>query len=228
MMRRWMLKTVEKQLDNKADMRHFSPSYNPWDQRLCVVKDGDLFRAIRQGSVSMATDQIEAFTETGIRLKSGEELAADIIIPATGLDIQMLGGAELVVNGEPVVLRDKVIYKNVMVEGVPNAGMVFGYTNLSWTLKVDIAAEYLCRVLNYMDAHKLSVCVPQESDARRGNDTVMGGLDSGYIRRADDRLPRQGLDDPWRVTQNYKADVRALRFGPVDDGHLRFNQRHPV
>lgn len=225
MMRRWMLGMVRKQLDNKADMRHFSPSYNPWDQRLCVVKDGDLFRAIREGSVSMATDHIERFTETGIRLKSGEELAADIIIPATGLDIQMLGGADMVVDGKLVALREKVIYKNVMVEGVPNAGMVFGYTNLSWTLKVDIAAKYLCRVLNYMDARDLRVCKAKGSDARRANDTVMGGLDSGYIRRADDRLPRQGLDDPWRVTQNYKADIKALRFGPIDDGHLAFTGR---
>jgi len=222
MMRNWMLKTVRKQLDGKADMRHFTPSYNPWDQRLCVVKDGDLFKAIRAGSVSMATDHIECFTETGIRLKSGEELKADIIIPATGLDIQMLGGAELVVDGKPVVMRDKVVYKNVMVEGVPNAGMVFGYTNLSWTLKVDIAAEYLCRVLNYMDARDLQVCVARDSDARRADDTVMGGLDSGYIRRADDRLPRQGLDDPWRVTQNYKSDIKTLRYGPIDDGHLTF------
>jgi cation diffusion facilitator CzcD-associated flavoprotein CzcO len=173
----------------------------------------------------MATDHIERFTETGIRLKSGEELAADIIIPATGLDIQMLGGAELVVDGEPVVMRDKVVYKNVMVEGVPNAGMVFGYTNISWTLKVDIAAEYLCRVLNYMDARGLQMCVAKGGNARHANDTVMGGLDSGYIRRADDRLPRQGLDDPWRVTQNYKADIKALRFGPINDGHLSFDGR---
>jgi cation diffusion facilitator CzcD-associated flavoprotein CzcO len=228
MVRRWMLGMVRKQLDNKADMRHFSPSYNPWDQRLCVVKDGDLFKAIREGSVSMATDHIERFTETGIRLKSGEELAADIIIPATGLDIQMLGGAELVVDGEPVVLRNKVIYKNVMVEGVPNAGMVFGYTNISWTLKVDIAAEYLCRVLNYMDARDLQVCLAKNRNARRADGTVMGGLDSGYIRRADDRLPRQGLDDPWRVTQNYKADIKALRYGPIDDGHLSFIARSQI
>jgi cation diffusion facilitator CzcD-associated flavoprotein CzcO len=216
---------VCKQLDNKADMRHFTPSYNPWDQRLCVVKDGDLFRAIREGSVSMATDHIERFTQSGIRLTSGDELTADIIISATGLEIQMLGGAEMVVDGQPVIMRDKVVYKNVMVEGVPNAGMVFGYTNLPWTLKVDIAAEYLCRVLNHMDEQDLQMCVAKDKDVRHADDTVMGGLDSGYIRRADDRLPRQGLDDPWRVTQNYKADVKALRFGPVEDGHLSFIAR---
>lgn len=223
MMRKWMLKTVSKKLDGKADMRHFTPSYNPWDQRLCVVKDGDLFTAIRQGSVSMATDHIDRFTETGIRLKSGEELKADIIVPATGLDIQMLGGMDVLINGQPLVLRDKVVYKNVMVEGVPNAGMVFGYTNLSWTMKVDIAAEYLCRLLNHMDAHNHRVCVPRDTIGRHANDTVMGGLDSGYIRRADDRLPRQGTSDPWRVTQNYVEDVKTLRFAPIEDEFLRFD-----
>jgi cation diffusion facilitator CzcD-associated flavoprotein CzcO len=228
MMRNWMLGMVRKQLDNKADMRHFTPSYNPWDQRLCVVKDGDLFKAIREGSVSMATDHIERFTESGVRLKSGKELTADIIIPATGLDIQMLGGMDMEVDGVPVVLKDKVIYKNVMVEGVPNAGMIFGYTNLSWTLKVDISAEYLCRLLNYMDANDLKVCVPRDTAVKHGKDTVMGGLDSGYIRRADDRLPRQGIDDPWRVTQNYRADIKSLRFGPIDDGVLRFDAGSPT
>ncbi|MDI9243860.1 NAD(P)/FAD-dependent oxidoreductase [Marinobacter sp. CHS3-4] len=223
MMRKWMLNTVRKQLDGKVDMRHFKPSYNPWDQRLCVVKDGDLFRCLREGSVSMATDHIESFNANGIRLKSGEQLDADIVIPATGLDIQMLGGVDMIIDGKPVVLRDKVIYKNVMVEGVPNAGMIFGYTNLSWTLKVDIAAEYLCRLLNHMDAKGLSVCVPRETSDQRADDTVMGGLDSGYIRRADDRLPRQGLEDPWRVTQNYKEDIKTLRYGPIEDGYLQFS-----
>lgn len=226
-MRRLMLNLVRRQLDGKADMSHFSPSYNPWDQRLCVVKDGDLFGAIRSGKASVVTDHIESFTEQGIRLKSGQELAADIIIPATGLDIQMLGGMDLVVDGQPVVLRDKIIYKNVMVEGVPNAGMIFGYTNISWTLKVDIAAEYLCRLLNHMDAHGNRVCVPRDTGDSRGEGTVMGGLDSGYIRRADDRLPRQGSHGPWKVTQNYMADVKTLRFGPIEDGYLEFDGVRP-
>ena len=134
----------------------------------------------------------------------------------------MLGGMDMLIDGTPVILRDKVVYKNVMVEGVPNAGMIFGYTNLSWTLKVDIAAEYLCRLLNHMDAKDLAVCVPRETTDQRASDTVMGGLDSGYIRRADDRLPRQGLEDPWRVTQNYKEDIKALRYGPIEDGYLQF------
>lgn len=228
LMRRLMLGLVRRQLDGKADMRHFSPSYNPWDQRLCVVKDGDLFGAIRSGKASVVTDHIDCFTEDGIRLKSGETLKADIIIPATGLDIQMLGGMELVVDGQPVVLRDRLIYKNVMVEGVPNAGMIFGYTNISWTLKVDIAAEYLCRLLNHMDRRGYRMCVPRDSGNSRGEGTVMGGLDSGYIRRADDRLPRQGSHGPWRVTQDYLADVKTLRFDPIEDGYLEFDGLRPV
>ncbi|PXX92705.1 FAD-containing monooxygenase EthA [Marinobacter vulgaris] len=227
-MRRLMLRLVRRKLDGKADMRHFSPTYNPWDQRLCVVKDGDLFTALRSGKASVVTDHIERFTEQGVRLKSGQELEADIIIPATGLDIQMLGGMDLVVDGHPVVLRDKLVYKNVMVEGVPNAGMLFGYTNISWTLKVDIAAEYLCRLLNHMDAHGKRVCVPRDTGDSRGEGTVMGGLDSGYIRRADDRLPRQGSHGPWKVTQNYLADVKTLRFDPIEDGYLEFDGTRPV
>lgn len=228
LVRRLILRMVRRQLDGKADMRHFSPDYNPWDQRLCVVKDGDLFKAIREGTVSVVTDHIECFTAEGIKLRSGEELTADIVIPATGLDIQVLGGTELVVDGQPVVMRDRTIYKNVMIEDVPNAGMIFGYTNISWTLKVDIAAEYLCRVLKHMDTQRIGVCVPRNPDPRRGDNTVMGDLDSGYIRRAADRLPRQGVGDPWRVTQNYLADMKTLKYAPIEDGYLELDGRRPV
>lgn len=227
-MRRLFLAMVRRQLDGKVDMRHFSPSYNPWDQRLCVVKDGDLFESIKAGKASVETDHIERFTKNGILLKSGKELEADIIIPATGLDIQMLGGMDLVVDGHPVTLRDKVIYKNVMVEGVPNAGMIFGYTNISWTLKADIAAEYLCRLFNHMDSKGQSVCIPRDTGDSRAGDTMMGGLDSGYIRRADDKLPRQGTHGPWKVSQNYLEDVKTLRFEPIEDGYLEFDGRRPV
>ena len=227
-MRRLFLGIIKRKVGDTADMRHFTPDYNPWDQRLCVVKDGDLFQAMKAGKASIATDHIDRFTETGIRLKSGEELEADIIIPATGLDIQMLGGMDLVVDGHPVTLRDKVIYKNVMVEGVPNAGMIFGYTNISWTLKADIAAEYLCRLFNHMDSKGQSVCIPRDTGDSRAGDTMMGGLDSGYIRRADDKLPRQGTHGPWKVSQNYLEDVKTLRFEPIEDGYLEFDGRRPV
>lgn len=221
---RWLfLGMVRRQVAGHADMRHFSPTYNPWEQRLCAVKDGDLFEAIRAGRVSVATDRIERFTRNGLRLASGEELEADIIITATGLDIQLMGGMEARVDGKPVVLRDKLIYKNVLVEGMPNAGMIFGYTNISWTLKVDIASEYLCRLINYMDRHGKRVCVARDTENSRTEDTVMGSLEAGYIIRADDRLPRQGSHGPWRVTQDYRKDVKTLRHDPIEDGYLEFD-----
>ncbi|ROQ44715.1 cation diffusion facilitator CzcD-associated flavoprotein CzcO [Marinobacter sp. 3-2] len=222
-MRRLFLGIIKRKVGDTADMRHFTPDYNPWDQRLCVVKDGDLFRAMRAGKASIATDHIDRFTETGIRLKSGEELEADIIIPATGLDIQMLGGIRPTVDGQEVVMKDKIIYKNVMVEGVPNAGMIFGYTNISWTLKVDIAAEYLCRLMNLMDKRGYRSVVARDTENSRGDDTVLGSLDAGYIRRAADRLPRQGTHGPWKSSQNYLEDVRILRFEPIEDGYLEFD-----
>ncbi|AOY89516.1 FAD-containing monooxygenase EthA [Marinobacter salinus] len=222
-MRRLFLGIIKRQVDGKADMRHFTPDYNPWDQRLCVVKDGDLFRALKADKASIATDRIEQFTETGIRLTSGEELAADIIVPAIGLDIQMLGGIRPRVDGEEVAMRDKVIYKSVMVEGVPNAGMIFGYTNISWTLKVDIAAEYLCRLMNLMDQRGIHTVVARDTENSRGDDTILGSLNAGYIRRADDRLPRQGTKGPWKSTQNYLEDVKILRFEPIEDGYLEFD-----
>ena len=222
-MRRLFLGIIKRKVGDTADMRHFTPDYNPWDQRLCVVKDGDLFQAMKAGKASIATDHIDRFTETGIRLKSGEELAADIIIPATGLDIQMLGGIRPTVDGREVVMKDKIIYKNVMVEGVPNAGMIFGYTNISWTLKVDIAAEYLCRLMNLMDKRGYRTVVARDTENSRGEDTVLGSLNSGYIHRAADRLPRQGTHGPWKSSQNYLEDVKILRFEPIEDGYLEFD-----
>jgi len=224
-MRRLFLGIIKRQVGDQTDMRHFTPVYDPWDQRLCVVKDGDLFGALKAGRASIATDHIDHFTETGIRLKSGEHLDADIIVPATGLDIQMLGGIKPKVDGQEVVLKDKVVYKNVMVEGVPNAGMIFGYTNISWTLKADIASEYMCRLINHMDRHGLRVAVAKDSENSLGEDTVMGSLDAGYIKRAADRLPRQGTHGPWKASQNYLEDVKVLRFDPIEDGYIEFDGR---
>lgn len=223
LMRRLFLGIIKRQVGDQVDMRHFTPDYDPWDQRLCVVKDGDLFHALKAGRASMATDHIECFTETGIRLKSGEHLDADIIIPATGLDIQMLGGIKPKVDGREVVLNSKVIYKNVLVEGIPNAGMIFGYTNISWTLKADIASEYLCRLINHMDQRGMRVVVARDHENSLGEDTVMGGLDSGYVKRAADRLPRQGTQGPWKASQDYLADMKVLRFDPIEDGYIEFD-----
>ncbi len=222
-MRRLFLGMIRRRVAGVADMRHFTPDYAPWDQRLCVVKDGDLFTALKAGRATMVTDHIECFTADGIRLKSGKTLAADIIVPATGLDLQMLGGIRPLVDGQQVVLKDKVIYKNVMVEGLPNAGLIFGYTNASWTLKVDIAAEYLCRLLNLMDQQGHRMVVARDPDHSASDATVLGELNAGYVRRAADRLPRQGTHGPWKASQNYLQDVKLLRYDPIEDGYLEFD-----
>ncbi len=174
-----LLKGVARQLHGRSDMKHFTPDYDPWDQRLCVVPDGDLFRVIRHGRADIVTDRIKRFTSTGIELASGDELAADVIISATGLNVQLLGGAELEVDGEPVPLNQRVSYKSVLLEGVPNASLVFGYTNASWTLKADLAAEYTCRLLNHMDAHGYTQAVVHAARSRPRPESVVGRLGLG-------------------------------------------------
>ncbi|TQM33074.1 flavin-containing monooxygenase [Nocardia bhagyanarayanae] len=219
-----LLAAVRLQVGADLDMRHFTPTYNPWDQRLCVVPNGDLFKVLRSGKASIATDRIDTFTETGIRLASGEELEADIVISATGLTVQMLGGASLEIDGEPVVTRDRVVYKGALLDGVPNAMMVLGYTNASWTLKADLAAEYFCRLLNHLKANGLTKFVAVAKDGDRGADSVMGGaLTSGYIKRGDAVMPRQGTNGPWQVVNNYFRDRALLRKAPLEDGVLTFS-----
>jgi cation diffusion facilitator CzcD-associated flavoprotein CzcO len=222
--RKLILKGAEAQLRGKADLKHFTPRYDPWDQRLCIVPNGDLFKVIRKGRADVVTDEIETFTETGIRLASGDELPADIIVTATGLNLQMLGGAKVDVDGTPVPVNKTLTYKAVMLEGVPNASLVFGYTNASWTLKADLAAEYTCRLLNHMAAHGYTQVVAYASDEDRGTDSVLNALNSGYVRRANDRLPRQGLRGPWKVRNDYLRDAPILKYAPIDDGVLQFSR----
>ncbi|MGO4615132.1 flavin-containing monooxygenase [Nocardia sp. 2YAB30] len=219
-----LLGAVRMQVGSDIDMRHFTPSYNPWDQRLCVVPNGDLFKVLRSGKASIVTDRIETFTETGIRLSSGAELPADIIISATGLSVQMLGGASLDVDGEPVIIRDRVAYKGALLDSVPNAMMVLGYTNASWTLKADLAAEYFCRLLNHMKAHGYTRVEAIAEEGDRAAQSVMGGaLTSGYIQRGDAVMPRQGTNGPWQVINNYFRDRKLLRKGALEDGVLTFS-----
>jgi cation diffusion facilitator CzcD-associated flavoprotein CzcO len=220
--RRMILRAAQRQLHGHSDIKHFTPTYEPWDQRLCVVPDGDLFRAIRNGRADVVTDRIRRFTTTGIELESGAELPADVIVTATGLNVQMLGGAQLEVDGEPVALNQRVTYKGVLLEGVPNASVVFGYTNAAWTLKADLAAEYTCRLLNHMDAHGYRQAVAHAGDSDRGPDSALATLNSGYVRRGNDRLPRQGTCGPWRITNDYRRDLPKLRRAPIDDGVLQF------
>ncbi|PTU31587.1 flavin-containing monooxygenase [Stenotrophobium rhamnosiphilum] len=223
LVRRMILGLIKKQVGDKVDMRHFTPSYNPWDQRLCVVPSGDLFKALRKGKASIETDVIDTFTADGIKLRSGETIKADIVVTATGLEVQMLGGVAVHVDGELVAPKDHLTYKGVMLQDVPNAAIVIGYTNASWTLRADLASEYVCRVINYMDKKGYKSVIPRDDEDSASEDTVMGALASGYIQRAADRLPRQGKRAPWRVVQNYLQEIPTMRRSPINDGVLEFD-----
>jgi cation diffusion facilitator CzcD-associated flavoprotein CzcO len=220
-MKRLIEKGVRTELGEDYDIAHFTPTYNPWDQRLCLVPDSDLFRVIREGRASIVTDQIETFTETGLRLKSGKRLDADIIVTATGLNLKLMAGLQLVVDGEPVDLSKTVAYKGMMYSDVPNAASALGYTNASWTLKCDLTAEYVCRILNYMDAHGYRQCTPRLNDPSIKKERVLD-FTSGYVERALHTLPSQGSKTPWRLHQNYVKDLSMLRYGRVNDGTMEF------
>jgi monooxygenase len=215
--KRMLRSGVERELPDGFDVdTHFTPRYDPWDQRLCVVPDGDLFRAIRRGTVSVVTDHIDTFTRRGIRLRSGEELDADIIVTATGLELLFIGGIELTIDGEKVDPAQKMAFQGMMLEGVPNFSLAFGYANASWTLRSDLTCGYVARVLNQMRAGGTSTCTPVNRGARAVDESVFG-LSSGYIQRSADQLPRQGSKDPWRVHHSYVHDYRRLKRGGIDD-----------
>ena len=224
LVRKLMLRGVRKALSGRAEIRHFSPDYKPWDQRLCAVPDGDLFAAIKSGKAAVETDEIETFTRDGIRLKSGRELQADIIVTATGLKLQLLGGMALKVDSEPVQMRQRLTYKGVLMEGVPNMAWVFGYTNAAWTLKADLSADYVCRLLNHMQREDLGVFIPVDREGSAEQESVMAALQSGYVQRADHLLPRQGKRFPWRILNDYERDAKILLESPIDDGILQFSQ----
>ncbi|MCO8081496.1 flavin-containing monooxygenase [Acinetobacter lwoffii] len=219
-----LLKSVQFQLKGKVDMKHFTPNYEPWDQRLCVVPDGDLFEILREGQASVATDQIETLTETGIQLKSGQHLDADIIVSATGLNIQIFGGIQATMDGQPIDTSQHMLYRGIMVSDIPNMALIIGYINASWTLKVDIAAEYICRLLNYMDQQGYAQVIAQGDQSELLQDTVMGSLSSGYIARAADVMPKQGKHAPWKVSNNYLADRKELKQASFEDGVLKFRK----
>jgi cation diffusion facilitator CzcD-associated flavoprotein CzcO len=219
--KRQILQAAQQELGPDYDVgTHFTPTYNPWDQRLCLVPDADLFQAIRSGRVSVVTDEIETFTEAGLRLRSGHELKADIIVTATGLNVKLLGGMELAVDDAPVDLAKTLLYKGMMLSEVPNLACAIGYTNASWTLKCELTSAYVCRLLNQMDANGYAWCVPRRRDDLVAEPAIP--LTSGYIQRASAILPKQGSRRPWRLYQNYALDMAALRFGRVADGTLEF------
>jgi monooxygenase len=201
---------------------HFTPRYNVWDQRVCAIPDSDLFEAIRAGSVSVVTDTIERFDANGIALTSGARLDADVVVTATGLEMQLLGGAELVVDGRKVEMAQTMFYKGMMLGDVPNLSYMVGYNNASWTLKSDLSAEHTCRILNYMDRRKLAQVTPR-LDPSQVSDGNFFGLTSGYLDRAAATAPKQGKRHPWRVHHNYARNFAALKLGKVDDGVLVFS-----
>lgn len=223
-MRKIMLGHVRRQVGPNVDMRHFTPSYNPWEQRLCAAPDGDFFKVIREGKAKVATDHIDHFDEKGIVLKSGDRLDADIIITATGLDIQLMGGLELQIDGKKQDLTKKLTYKGIMVEDMPNFGWIFGYTNAPWTLKCDIGGQYICRLFDKMAEKGANVVRPVDTDNSNTGLGMFEDFEAGYVMRAKDRMPRQGRDGPWKVTMHYGKDKKTLTEDPVDDGLLKFEK----
>jgi monooxygenase len=223
-MKQWILQLAQKALGPDYDVgRHFSPRYNPWEQRLCLIPDGDLFRVIRDGKASVVTDEIATFTEKGLRLRSGEELEADIIVTATGLKVQLLGGMDVCIDGAPVKLSQTMAYKGMMYSDIPNLASSFGYTNASWTLKSDLTAEYVCRLLKHMETRGFDICTARKRDTSLVEEPAIN-LKSGYIQRALDVIPKQGSKRPWRLHQNYALDLLEFRFATVEDGAMEFSK----
>jgi cation diffusion facilitator CzcD-associated flavoprotein CzcO len=227
LMKRILTAGVRRQLPKGYDVdTHFTPTYDPWDQRLCVVPDGDLFRAIRAGSASVVTDRIDTFTETGLRLESGRELEADVLVTATGLELLFLGGIEVAVDGEKVDAAERLTYKGMMIEGVPNLAVAIGYTNASWTLKCDLTCDYVCRLLRHLHDTGLRQCTPVNADPAVQSSPLLG-LTSGYVTRAADRMPKQGSRFPWQVHQSYLRDYLATKRKPVVDDAMLFSNPVP-
>ena len=224
---KWILrKSLEKDLGKDFDIdKHFTPDYNPWDQRLCLVTNGDLFASIRNGDASVVTDHIQEFTPSGIRLRSGQELEADIVVTATGLELVVFGGIKVSIDGEAIDTGSKITYKGIMLDGLPNLISVTGYTNASWTLKADLSCDYFSRMLRYMDQHGYNYVCPQE-DPTNNNDGLTidesRPLSSGYIQRAMDILPKQGSQKPWKLYQNYILDYVSLKLMSLEDEAIEF------
>lgn len=221
-MGRWLRQHVAAQLQGAGDLRDFTPRYDPWQQRLCIVADGDLFRCVREGKAEVITDEIEAFDASGVRLRSGRRLDADIVVTATGLRLQALGGIDLRVDGAAWRAGEHMLYRGVLPEGLPNAAWILGYVNASWTLKAELSATYLCRLLTLLDQKGLAVAVARDHAGCRMADNVMSVLDAGYVRRGDAELPRQGDRAPWRNTHDLRFDRQQLLHEPIDDGWLCF------
>ena len=221
--RRFLLKKMKKDLSPECIEQHFTPSYNPWDQRLCAVPDSDMFTAINEGRASIVTDHIAAFTSNGLKLQSGGEIEADIIVTATGLKLNAFGNAALSINGKPLRSGELMTYKGMMFANVPNIAVTTGYTNSSWTLKADLVSQYIARLMSYMDERDLVECMPVLNDPAAEKEDVID-FTSGYVTRARDILPKQGKRPPWRLAQSYPRDIARMRFGRIDDEVMRFRR----
>ena len=207
--------------------KHFTPSYNPWDQRLCLVPNGDFFKSMREGKASVVTDHITSFTETGIQLASGEHLDADIIVTATGLELVTLGEMDFFVDGNQVDFAKTWTYKGFAYSDIPNMASTFGYINASWTLRSDLTAEYVCRLLNHMRKKGVAQCTPRlrDQDGSMKERPWIDGFSSGYMQRMMHRMPRQGDHEPWINPQNYRRDKKMFKHSPIDDGVMQFSKQ---
>lgn len=222
MMRKFFLRPIRKKLGDDVDMRHFTPTYKPWDQRLCIVPGGDLFDAFKSEKASVVTDEIASFTEDGILLKSGSVLDADIVVTATGFRLKTLGGIKFIVDGRTLVANRLLSYRAVLMQDLPNMAYIFGYTNASWTLKSDIASRYVCRLIKFMDSKGFVSATPRAPAGEAGRDNIMSTLSSRFVQRESNELPRQGRSGPWHVTNSYEIDKRRLLREEIDDGRLEF------
>ena len=219
-----LMKDVKKALGSEPNATDFTPPYNPWDQRLCLVPDGDMFTAMREGKASIETDHIKHFTKTGIQLTSGKHLEADVIVTATGLKLAMAGKVAFTIDGVEADFAEHFYYKGCMFSNVPNMAIVFGYLNASWTLKADIVSHYVCRILNHMQRHNLTVANPKLDDPEALEEEALFDFSSGYVKRANDILPRQSTTMPWRLTQDYGFEKKVLLKEPIEDGVLKFTE----
>ncbi len=225
LMKRFLRRGLVQALPEGYDVdTHFSPRYDPWDQRLCLVPDSDLFESISSGAAEVVTDKIRTFTAAGIELESGRTLEADVVVTATGLNLLFLGGMRIGVDGVETEMARAFTYKGMMLNGVPNFAFTVGYTNASWTLKADLTSEYACRVINHLDETGTEIAVPELTDPSVREEPLLD-FSSGYVQRSLDLLPKQGSKEPWKLKQNYPLDLRMLRYGPIEDGTLRFRQR---
>jgi cation diffusion facilitator CzcD-associated flavoprotein CzcO len=216
---------VEKQLPEGVPVDpHFVPRYDPWDQRLCVVPDGDFFAAMRTGQASVVTGTIDTFTGDGIRLTDGTELPADIVVTATGLTMVAYGEIAMSVDGRSIESGELHVYKGMMFSDVPNMAWCVGYTNASWTLRADLTSQYVCRLLNYMTRHRIDIATPHLDESQPESDDPLMDLSSGYVQRAAAVLPRQGARRPWRMRNNYLTDLPVMRLGRIDDGSMLFTR----